>query len=422
MKLAIVGQRRTAGRNWNSGGRGLRRVLTVSRGWHLILVMLAMPLFARPALADYQLNPGDVIQITVGTAPELRARVALNDEGVVSFAQVGDVRAAGLTVLQLSRRIEDALLARKLAASPDVKIAVVAYRPLLVRGDVASPGTYPYRPGFNVRDAVAIANNGGYSTQMFANNILQFGEHVRAEIAAASIELLKNGVRVARLKAELDGRMEIEATQVQTVFVSAALRSELLATEALALKAETANKQKETAHFQSMIKVTLEQISALAEARKKEASGLEQLQQDTARARELLQRGLVQAVRVEEQQRATTFSQSRLLDVDARSAQARRDLQAFNRQLEEVEDKREIKILKDLEEASVKLAAARARLRSFGVHLPDNGPAEQRRERDEPGSQRFIVVRNVQGTAATIVAQADTMLLPGDTVEVSRTQ
>jgi multidrug resistance efflux pump len=59
-------------------------------------------------------------------------------------------------------------------------------------------------------------------------------------------------------------------------------------------------------------------LLALDEAEKQRGLGLAELQKDVERTQALLQRGFVPISRIEDQQRAMTLSQGRLLDVTAR--------------------------------------------------------------------------------------------------------
>jgi polysaccharide export outer membrane protein len=73
---------------------------------------------------------------------------------------IGQVRARGLTTLQLSTDIA-AELRRKYIKDPKVSVEVDTYRPFFILGEVKRPGGYPYVNAMTVEAAVALAE--GYT-------------------------------------------------------------------------------------------------------------------------------------------------------------------------------------------------------------------------------------------------------------------
>ena len=140
-----------------------------------------------PALADYLLRPGDVVEISVSGAPDFHRRTMISDDGKVSFPLLGEIGAADLAVSQLRARVRDGLAARKAFDNPDVTVEIVEYRPVYVSGDVAKPGAVPYRPGMRVRDAVAVA--GGLDVmQLRGRDVLVQAVEARGEYEKLLIE------------------------------------------------------------------------------------------------------------------------------------------------------------------------------------------------------------------------------------------
>jgi polysaccharide export outer membrane protein len=78
---------------------------------------------------------------------------------MISYPLVGDVRAAGLTVVEFSESLRQSLLAY--IRTPNVSVEVVNYRPFFILGEVQRPGTYPYSASLTVLNAVATA--GGFT-------------------------------------------------------------------------------------------------------------------------------------------------------------------------------------------------------------------------------------------------------------------
>ena len=131
----------------------------------LALLFLSLPLQAQEQSTDassYTLNTGDRIQITVFDEPELSISAVLDDSGAISYPLLGELRVRGLTVRQLEKGLTDGLKGRFLI-NPRVNVAIVEYRPFFVRGEVSSPGGYPFRPGLTVEKAVSLA--GGFTSR-----------------------------------------------------------------------------------------------------------------------------------------------------------------------------------------------------------------------------------------------------------------
>lgn len=131
------------------------------------LLLLASPCFAQevtPASAsvgrEYLLAPGDEVRITVFNEPDLGGEQTLSANGEISLPLIGDIQASGMTSAALSDALEGRLNAGYLRNS-HVSVAVLAYRPIYVTGEVARPGAVPYTGDMSVTRAVASA--GGFN-------------------------------------------------------------------------------------------------------------------------------------------------------------------------------------------------------------------------------------------------------------------
>lgn len=108
---------------------------------------------------EYRLGPGDQLRITVFNEPELTGQFLVGSQGTIAYPLVGDVRAAGLTVLEFTEALQTAL--REYVRTPNVSVEVANYRPFFILGEVQRPGTYPYSANLTVFNAVATA--GGFT-------------------------------------------------------------------------------------------------------------------------------------------------------------------------------------------------------------------------------------------------------------------
>lgn len=114
---------------------------------------------AREAPA-YRLQAGDKLAIRVYGHERLTGKFVLDGQGAIRFPLIGRVRLGGRTRSAAAAVLIDRLKPDYLK-EPQVGIRLLNPRPVYVLGEVAEPGSYPYRPGLTVTEAVALA--GGFT-------------------------------------------------------------------------------------------------------------------------------------------------------------------------------------------------------------------------------------------------------------------
>lgn len=136
-------------------------------GMHMAFLAALIAVFsvalAAPSIASdssYRLGSGDQIRVTVFGEEDLTGQYEIDGSGVVAFPLVGEVTAAGGTARDLERGIA-AKLRDGYLKNPTVSVEVLTYRPFFILGEVKRPGSYAYKNGLNVLNAVAMA--GGYT-------------------------------------------------------------------------------------------------------------------------------------------------------------------------------------------------------------------------------------------------------------------
>ena len=144
----------------------------------LIAVMLILPgcssaVFALPPAAsaeaprvintesDYTLNPGDTVKVTVYGEDTLTGQYTLDQRGQLVVPLAGAIDAAGLTRTETQTAIADRLKKRGYLSKPLVSVDLVTTRPVYILGEVKNPGAYPWQPGLDAFNTVALA--GGYT-------------------------------------------------------------------------------------------------------------------------------------------------------------------------------------------------------------------------------------------------------------------
>jgi len=113
------------------------------------------------ALEEYRIGPEDVLNISVWKNDPMSRTVPVRPDGMISLPLLDDVRAAGLTPMQLRE-----LLVQKLAEyvpSPSVSVIVSEVRSFKVSvlGEVNRPARYELKSRTTVLDVIALA--GGFN-------------------------------------------------------------------------------------------------------------------------------------------------------------------------------------------------------------------------------------------------------------------
>ena len=125
------------------------------------------PATAIPAGPTYVIHPDDVLDVSVWKQQELSFRgLPVRPDGKISLPLINDIRAAGLTAMQLSAAITQKL--KKFVVDPQVTVTVAAVNSqrYYMLGEVPRPGVFPLLPGMTALQALSAA--GGFT--QFANS------------------------------------------------------------------------------------------------------------------------------------------------------------------------------------------------------------------------------------------------------------
>jgi polysaccharide export outer membrane protein len=140
----------------------------------LLLVLLAQALPVPPAQAapdaqaapapapadpaptgDYEVGPGDVLEVTVFGNDDLSRVPTVQTNGSISYPLLGEVQVAGLTVAEIQRKLTN-LLEKDYLVKPQVEVKVREYQSQFVSvvGEVNNPGRKPIRGRLRLIDAL----------------------------------------------------------------------------------------------------------------------------------------------------------------------------------------------------------------------------------------------------------------------------
>lgn len=107
--------------------------------------------------ASYRLGVGDRVRVDVFREPDLSGEAFIESTGYINYPLIGTVTAVGLTAQQLEQEFINRFRAGYLR-NPDVRVAVVRYRPIFISGAVRNTGVYPFSEGLTVERALTTAS------------------------------------------------------------------------------------------------------------------------------------------------------------------------------------------------------------------------------------------------------------------------
>jgi polysaccharide biosynthesis/export protein len=111
-----------------------------------------------PQPGDYVITAGDLVEVSVFEAQELKREARVGARGFVTLSLLGPVQVMGLTTAEAEKRIED-LYRSKYLHDPHVSIYIKEQQGQKVTlvGAVKRPGTYDYPARRRLLDALALA-------------------------------------------------------------------------------------------------------------------------------------------------------------------------------------------------------------------------------------------------------------------------
>lgn len=138
--------------------RNKARVLTRAIG--CLWICLSTAAAAQPdagGAVRYEVQPSDVLQVSVWKEPDLTQQVVVRPDGAFSFPIVGEVNAVGKTVEELRLELVQAL--RRIIPDVVVTVSVLEIKgnKVYVIGQVNQPGEFIVNPRVDVIQALSLA-------------------------------------------------------------------------------------------------------------------------------------------------------------------------------------------------------------------------------------------------------------------------
>jgi len=393
----------------------------------LAIVLCCSPNAAR---AEYRLQGGDVVEISVAGVPELRQRAPVQIDGSITFPVVGTFVVEGVEFSEVRGKIQSAVVNKifrirtpdgrelsRMFERDEVAATIVEYRPVFITGDVTRPGEQPFRPRMTVRQALASA--GGFSAMARANATSFDAANLRSEYVTVWLDLARQNVRIWRIRTELGENIELDQKAVPSAPVPDTVLSQIVNLETEYRKAGSADHERQKDFLRRSIEKASRQAQVLSEQKQAEEEGVRLDEQDLQKARTAYGNGSLPSFRVAEFRRSVLYSATRQLQTTNQLMQLERFGADTARELEKIDDQRRMRLLAELQDASVKLSGERAKLQSVEEKLRLAGLKPPRSSDGDPGKADITVFRGGLNGKERRTADADTELQPGDVIEIA---
>ncbi len=109
---------------------------------------------------SYRLYPGDVLDVSESSAPELARTVTVGPDGRISLPLIQPVMAADRSVLEIEGALSQAYSSQLLRPQVEVSVKQAAPLQIYVGGEVKNPGVYAMPGDINALQGVILA--GGF--------------------------------------------------------------------------------------------------------------------------------------------------------------------------------------------------------------------------------------------------------------------
>jgi polysaccharide export outer membrane protein len=108
---------------------------------------------------DYQLGPGDLIEVQVVGHDDMTQSVRVSNSGEISLSRIGLLKVADLTSFDVESLVASKIREKELIREPDVLVFIREYqsKPIYVSGAVVTAGEFVMSRELTVADAILLA-------------------------------------------------------------------------------------------------------------------------------------------------------------------------------------------------------------------------------------------------------------------------
>jgi polysaccharide biosynthesis/export protein len=363
---------------------------------------------------NYRLAPGDRLTIAVYDQPQLSGQFIVDGGGGILLPLAGALSLSGLTLAEAQKVIQDRF-ADGVLVQPAVSVRITDYRPIFVTGNVRKPGSYRFMIGQSVKAAVAAAGGEGEPIEFNVNSAMS--EFITAEQHVRQLEGERTYLfmRKQRLEAQRDGRhdfvmpMLVDMTGRNVDFdLAYSDENDTFSRLAEMYRVQIQTVQSQRPRIEAEVKAVTNQIGKQNERLNIVNGRLTDLEG-------LFSKGLLRKEVLLNQQIEKSLVEGQISNLEAQVARLRQNMGDLDVKLGDVQSSYVRQTLTELQGTA-------ERLREIETSL---GPARRLLEvkaraagSDIDDEYTFQISRVRDGAMVTFDATKETMLSPGDVVEV----
>lgn len=409
----------------------MRAVVRITRGSHRALqvaLLVGVAAFAPAAhAAALALTPMTKLRLTVvqfvASTGDYKRWDALGGDmdvgpdGTLSVPTLGSIDVSGMSPDQLGAEIGTRLQAKLgLLDAPDATVQVLAYPPIYIVGNVSAPGQYAFQPGMTVVQALALAGGErrGETASTLSDTI-----KLQSDLDGYASEILRATVRIARLKSEFAKADTI--TFPVTVSASDPASAEIIAQEQLIFQAHINELSRQQTGLVQLTDLYNAQIDALQQKSTTLDEQVVQAQKQVDSVTALVRAGSATVSRLNDVERALSDLHSQKLDNVIATMTAQENLNRSQRDLAKLQDQQQSDTAGQLQQEQAGLEklvlnqTSSMRMLRQSVEFDQNAVLASTART----SVAYSIVRQKDGTAATLDATEESALLPGDLVRAT---
>lgn len=377
------------------------------------------------APAAYRISVGDVLSFDILDDAELPASLTIGTDGAAAFPLIGAFKIEGRTIPEAVDALRSEYLSRQLLTEPKLSLSIVTVRPVLILGEVRTPGSFAYYPGLTVEQAVGLA--GGPQTAMSnpADRIIAQAK-LRGTIEETDVEIVREAVYTARLYAQLRGSEKVDLKDIPEsvkIYVDEASVGPVVAIEEKILKTDLLSTKNQMEILNQSIMQTEASLTILDKLKEQQEEVVSLNEQVEARTLALRKRELNTESELSRVKMATSSEKSRLLELISEIGRSNRELANLKLQLETLKANREKEILTLLQEREATLKKLETQRQSTKEQMVLMAAAEVDSSKQDQVSFLYKIDRETgRGEAKSrqsIEATKVTAVLPGDVIFVS---
>ena len=145
---------------------------------------------------DYQVGPGDLLDIVVVGLDDLHQSLRISNTGEISYPMLGTIKVADLTAFEVEAEVARRLREKGLVQQPEALVSITEYqaKPVYVSGAVTNAGEFIMSQELTVLDAILLAGGLRYNA---ADEAL-LHRRVSADAATVSPAAITGAPNVAR--------------------------------------------------------------------------------------------------------------------------------------------------------------------------------------------------------------------------------